>query len=500
MTDFAETSAPSNPARDGADKETPSQSSPEKPQTEALNARKQDAATPTPGAQYDSERNRLSARIGRVANVGVNLTGAAASFGVNRVIGGDDADARIAKALKDALGRTKGPLMKAAQLVATIPDALPPEFAKELATLQAHAPAMGWSFVKRRMRVELGRDWETKFQSFEREAAHAASLGQVHRAVLPDGRNVACKLQYPDMASAVEADLDQIKTVTGLIKRLDGSIDSSQAIAEVGERLREELDYAREAKAMRLYQDLLSDFPQIAVPDPVEAYCTPRLLTMTWLDGEPITDYVEADQATRNTIATGLFHCFWGPMTHAGVIHGDPHLGNYAITRAGQGLNLLDFGCIRIFPPLFVDGVVKLYRALLNDDFDATVAAYEQWGFGNLKRELIETLNLWARFIYGPLLDPRVRTIADGISPGEYGRKEAMNVRRLLKQHGPVTIPAEFVFMDRAAIGLGSAFLRLGAELNFHQLFEDSLDGFSEQAIADRQSAALARADLEPTG
>ena len=454
----------------------------------------------TPGKTYDAERNRLSARIGRVANVGVNLTGAAASFGVNRVIGGDDADARIAKALKDALGRTKGPLMKAAQLVATIPDALPPEFAKELATLQAHAPAMGWSFVRRRMRVELGAGWEARFASFEKEAAHAASLGQVHRATLPDRRAVACKLQYPDMASAVEADLDQIRTVTGLIKRLDGSIDSTKAIEEVGMRLREELDYEREAKAMRLYRDLLSDHPQIAVPEPVDGYCTPRLLTMSWLDGAPVTDFVETDQATRNTIATNLFHCFWGPMTHAGVIHGDPHLGNYAVTDAGRGLNLLDFGCIRIFPPLFVDGVVKLYRALLKDDFDATVEAYEQWGFGALKRELIETLNLWARFIYGPLLDPRVRTIADGISPGEYGRKEAMNVRRLLKQYGPVTIPAEFVFMDRAAIGLGSAFLRLGAELNFHQLFEDSLEGFSMETIAARQSAALERAGLLAEG
>lgn len=453
-------------------------------------------ATKSDPAKSDPERDRLFARAGRVAQVGVNLAGAGLSFGVNKVTGGDEADARIAKALKDALGRTKGPLMKAAQMLATIPDALPPEMAKELATLQANAPAMGWSFVKRRMRAELGPDWETRFTSFSQEAVHAASLGQVHKASLPDGRIVAAKLQYPDMASAVESDLSQISTVLGLIRRLDGSIDSSEAVLELGDRLREELDYQREARAMRLYADLLASRPDIAVPEPIEALCTPRLLTMTWLTGEPITAYKAADQSVRNAIAERLFAAWWVPMTRAGVIHGDPHLGNYAVTGQGSGLNLLDFGCIRIFPVRFVEGVVRLYRALLKDDFDAQVEAYELWGFKGLKRELIETLSLWARFIYGPLLDDRVRTVADGISPGEYGRKEAMRVRTLLKQHGPVTIPREFVFMDRAAIGLGSAYLHLSAELNFHRLFEQSLEGFDPVSLHARQTAAVSAAGL----
>ncbi len=105
-------------------------------------------------------------------------------------------------------------------------------------------------------------------------------------------------------------------------------------------------------------------------------------------------------------------------------------------------------------------------------------------------------LNVWARFIYGPILDDRVRTIADGIAPGDYGRREAFQVRRLLKEKGPVKIPREFVFMDRAAIGLGAAYLRLGAEINFHRQFEESLEGFSEEAVAARQSEALSRAGL----
>jgi predicted unusual protein kinase regulating ubiquinone biosynthesis (AarF/ABC1/UbiB family) len=421
----------------------------------------------------DPERNRLTARI------------------ANSLFGGDKGDERIAKSLAAALGKSKGPLMKVAQMVSTIPDFLPPEYAEELSQLQAQAPAMGWPFVRRRMRAELGADWQSKFSAFGKEAAHAASLGQVHKATLPDGREVACKLQYPDMSSAVESDVGQLKTMLGLFKRLDGSIDPSEMVGEITDRLREELDYEREAKHMALYAHMLKDADFVSLPEPVAELCTDRLLTMTWVNGENLSAYEDAPQEVRNTIARNLFWTWWKPFTGSAVIHGDPHLGNYQVTKGGQGLNLLDFGCIRIFPPSFVAGVVDLYRATLNDDFDAAYAAYEKWGFKGLTKELAEVLNIWAKFIYGPLLDNRVRSVADGIKPGEYGRKEAFAVRKLLKEKGPVTIPREFVFMDRAAIGLGAAYLRLGAELNYHQLFEESLEGFDEVKLAARQQAAL---------
>jgi predicted unusual protein kinase regulating ubiquinone biosynthesis (AarF/ABC1/UbiB family) len=223
----------------------------------------------------------------------------------------------------------------------------------------------------------------------------------------------------------------------------------------------------------------------------VSELCTDRLLTMTWVDGKNLSAYEDAPQEVRNTIARNLFWTWWKPFTGSAVIHGDPHLGNYQVTKDGAGLNLLDFGCIRIFPPSFVAGVVDLYRAVRADDFDATYAAYEKWGFENLTKDLVEVLNIWAKFIYGPMHDDRVRTVADGIKPGEYGRKEAFAVRKMLKERGPVKIPREFVFMDRAAIGLGAAYLRLGAELNYHRLFEESLEGFDETALAARQADAL---------
>ncbi|MET0545799.1 MAG: AarF/ABC1/UbiB kinase family protein, partial [Caulobacterales bacterium] len=384
-----------------------------------------------------------------------------------------------------------GPWMKVAQLLAPVPDQLPPEHANELTQLQTNAPAMGWPFVSRRMRAELGPDWESKFASFERTAAAAASLGQVHRAKTLDGRAVACKLQYPDMASAVEADIGQLQIILGMLRRVSGAIDPSEIGGEVADRLREELDYAREAKNTALYRLMLKDIPEIRVPAVDADLSTKRLLTMSWLDGRPLLEFIESDQETRNRLATLLFKAWWRPFAQYGVIHGDPHLGNYSFAEDGHALNLLDFGCVRIFPPGFVAGVVELWRALKADDRAGIEAAYARWGFSGLKPGAIDALNIWARFIYGPLIDDRVRTVADGVSPAEYGRREAWNAKEALKAHGPVKVPREFVFMDRAAIGLGAAFLRLRAELNFHDLFAAAIDGFDEAALSARQQAAL---------
>ncbi len=433
----------------------------------------------------DPERNRITARIGRVAQVGANMSGAVAA----RVAGKDDA--ALARALRQALGRSKGPLMKVAQLLSTIPDLLPQAYAEEFRKLQAQAPPMGWPFVQRRMRAELGEGWESKFASFEREAAAAASLGQVHRATAHDGRALACKLQYPDMASAVEADLSQLRTLLGLFKSMDGSIDSSEAVLEVGERLREELDYARELKQMRLFALMLAGDDRIKTPEPLEELSTKRLLTMTWLEGRGLMHWLEEPQETRNRIAELLFKAWWGPMTHYGIIHGDPHLGNYALTENAERLHLLDFGCVRIFPPRFLEGVVGLYRGLKAGDMAQVAHSYEIWGFKNLNADLIEALTMWARFIYGPLLDDRVRTIADDVPPSMYGRREAMEVRKRLKTLGPVLIPREFVFMDRAALGLGAAILHLKAALKFGRMFAESVEDFSVEALSERQRSAL---------
>lgn len=445
----------------------------------------------------DREANRLGRRVRRYAQVGAGVGGIAARAAATRLFGLDQADAKTARELKAALGGLKGPIMKVAQMLATIPDAVPAEFAAELSELQSSAPPMGWPFVKRRMRTELGPGWEKRFASFEKEAAAAASLGQVHRATSLEGDLLAVKLQYPDMQSAVDADLKQLGMIFSIHRRMDRAIDTREIHAEIGERLREELDYQREAAHMRLYADIFRDDPRIEVPRVFDELSTRRLLTMNWLEGRPILSFRDHPLDERNRIAETMFAAWWKPFSSFGVIHGDPHLGNYSV-RDDLGINLLDYGCIRIFPPGFVNGVVELYRALETDDRDRAAAAYGNWGFRDLSSELIDVLNVWARFIYAPMLDNRVRSVADGINAGEYGRKEAFGVHKQLRELGPVTPPREFVFMDRAAIGLGSVFLHLGAELNFHRLFNEAIEGFDAAELDKRQTAALKKAGVPP--
>jgi predicted unusual protein kinase regulating ubiquinone biosynthesis (AarF/ABC1/UbiB family) len=449
----------------------------------------------------DLEKNRFSARAARYARVGANVGGVAARIAGSMLTGrSSSGDQRNAAALTAALGGLKGPLMKVAQLVATIPDAIPEEYAEELRKLQSEAPPMGWLFVRRRMAAELGSEWQSRFASFEKEPAAAASLGQVHRATALTGEKLACKLQYPDMESAVEADLKQLDILFALHRQMDVAIDTSEIKKEIGARIREELDYAREAKHAALYQHMLRDEPLVRVPRIETSLSTKRLLTMEWLEGEKLLTFKSASQEARNRIAMALFKAWWHPFSHYGVIHGDPHLGNYGVFRQEDGeaggINLLDYGCIRIFPPTFVAGVVDLYRGLQTNDYARTVHAYETWGFKRLTKDLIDILNIWARFIYGPILDDRVRTIADGISPGAYGRKEAEQVHRALKEKGPVTVPREFVFMDRAAIGLGAVFLHLEAKMNFFELFNAEIADFSVETVTNRQNSALADAGL----
>jgi len=217
---------------------------------------------------------------------------------------------------------------------------------------------------------------------------------------------------------------------------------------------------------------------------------------MNWLAGEPLLNWKERPQEERDALAVNMFRAWYVPFYSYGVIHGDPHLGNYSVRPDGS-VNLMDFGCVRIFPPRFVKGSIELYRALMTDDLDRAVAAYEDWGFSGLSRETITVLNRWAAFLYGPLMDDRPRRLTEGVAGG-YGREMAQNVFGELRKVGGVRPPREFVFMDRAAIGLGSVFIHLRATINWHQLFESLIDGFDVDVLAKRQADALKVAGLSP--
>ena len=439
----------------------------------------------------DRESDRLSGRVRRYARVGTRVGGVAARMAGQRYLGLPADRERNAAELKRALGGLKGPLMKVAQLLATVPGGLPDEYAEALGALQSQAPAMGWGFVKRRMAAELGPDWRAAFAEFEPDAAAAASLGQVHRATGHDGTPLACKLQYPDMASAVAADIRQLKLIFAIYARYDRAIDTAEIHAEIAARLREELDYEREARHMALYGEMLKDDPGVHVPAVETALSTGRLLTMNWLDGARLLDFKEAPLEQRNDIALHMFNAWYVPLYRFGVLHGDPHLGNYTVREDGT-INLLDFGCIRVFDSAFVRGIIDLYHAVRDDDRDLAVHAYETWGFSDLTNDMVDALNIWAHYIYGPLIEDRVRMI-DESGNAHYGGAVAAKTHRAIRSLGGVTPPREFVLIDRSAIGLGSVFLHLKAELNWHRLYEELIADFEAARLARRQAAALER-------
>ncbi|MDC1383202.1 AarF/UbiB family protein [Candidatus Puniceispirillum sp.] len=435
-------------------------------------------------------------RIRRYAKVTSTMGGLAARVAGERYLGWDINREKHAADLRQALGGLKGPIMKVAQILSTIPDALPPEYAQELAGLQADAPAMGWLFTKRRMAAELGAEWQEKFSSFSRDAVSAASLGQVHQAVGHDKTSLAVKLQYPDMHSAIEADLKQLKLLFQLYERYDSAISTSDIYDELSDRLLEELDYRREAMNMQLYQHMLAEEKKVQVPSSIPELSTNRLLTMNWLEGKKLMPFLETnpDQQSRNELAKTMFRVWYVPFYYYGVIHGDPHLGNYSISK-DHSINLMDFGSIRLFRPQFVAGVIELYKALRDNNRDQAVDAYERWGFVGLDNEAVDVLNMWAEFIYAPLLEDRVRPIQQ-MRGGSAGRELAGKVHTELKRIGGIKPPREFVLMDRAAVGLGSVFMHLGAEVNWHELFHDLIDDFSLDTLTTRQAEAAIKVGL----
>jgi predicted unusual protein kinase regulating ubiquinone biosynthesis (AarF/ABC1/UbiB family) len=298
------------------------------------------------------------------------------------------------------------------------------------------------------------------------------------------------------MQSAIEADLRQLKLLFQLYERYDSAISTRDIYDELSDRLKEELDYRREAANLKLYSYMLRDEPVVTLPEYVPELSTDRLLTMSWLEGTRVMPFLETNpsQETRNEIAKNMFRVWYVPFYYYGVIHGDPHLGNYSL-RQDNSINLMDFGSIRLFRPQFVAGVIELYKALRDQNRDQAVDAYERWGFTGLDNEAISVLNMWAEFIYAPLLENKVRPIQE-MRNGKAGRELAGKVHQELKRIGGIKPPREFVLMDRAAVGLGSVFMHLGAEVNWHNLFHDLIDDFDVNKLAQRQSEATKFADI----
>ena len=339
--------------------------------------------------ETDREKNRFSARAARYARVGAGVGGVAARFAGARLLGSGPNRAGEASALAAALGSLKGPLMKVAQLMATIPDLLPPEYAAELQKLQSEAPPMGWAFVKRRMNAELGPDWEKKFQNFEHRPAAAASLGQVHRARALSGEALACKLQYPDMQSAVEADLQQLEWLLAIRRRLDTAIDTTEIGKEIGARVREELDYRREARHVALYRTMLDGIDNVRVPRAWPELSSGRLLTLDWLEGSRMLAQGRSARRAQRACDRDVPH---GPVVSLQPLRRDPRRSAprqlaRCLKQGGEpaGITCLTMAASASFRRSSCAASSSLSRPPPATT-SSSCACYETWGFRRLAR------------------------------------------------------------------------------------------------------------------
>ena len=438
------------------------------------------------------DKDKFSKRASRYIQLTGQVGGLLTKLGANRFLGVNIDKDKHALNLKKDLGEIKGPFMKIAQFISMIPDALPIEYSNQLMQLQSHAPSMGELFVKRRMENELGENWKNFFLDFNTSASYAASLGQVHKAKLKNGDLVACKLQYPDMQSAVNVDLNQFRIILNLFEKYNKAIKTKKIFLEIKDRLVEEIDYENEINNIKIFKKIFEFNKFVNIPKIYRNCSTKRLITMSWLEGLSLDEMLRYSKNKKNLserIATNIFNTWYMPFYKFCVIHGDPHFGNYSFKKNGD-INLFDFGCVRFFPIKFVKAVLNLYYALEKKDEDLMVEAYKTWGFKKINKKLIKVLNLWASYIYGPLLEDKKRLIQGEKKKG-YGFDIVNNVYKELRKIGGVEPPKEFVFMDRAAIGMGSLFMKLDVKLNWHNLFKNLIKDFDELRILKERNKII---------
>lgn len=394
-------------------------------------------------------------------------------------------DQEMALFLVKNIGQLKGPLQKVAQLTAMLPDVLPPAIGNILQELCMHAPAMEWSFVRRRLIAELGPRWQDSFETFEQHASFSASLGQVHKASLFDGTKVACKIQYPGMDNVLKTDFTHIEWLCRFYERFGKALDTQLFQNELKERLWEEIDYLREGAHLRWFAHFFRNEPSICVPTPISALSTKRVLTMSWLEGHPLTETSDLRQDHRDRLGELIFKAWFHPFCQAGVLHGDPHIGNMSWTT--DHLNLLDFGCVRIFSPSFIQNFFKLYKGMLHENQEEQIEAYAQWGFHPLTKEVLGALTTWSSFLLKPFLTQKHCTLDELSSPQE-GSKIALSLHQIFAEQGGVTVPQEFLIFDRVAVIVGSALMRIKARASWQQLLHNAIDLFSLEECLSHQA------------
>ena len=384
-------------------------------------------------------------------------------------------DTHLKNALRivESSKQLRGAFMKMTQILSMRDDLFPTEAIDVLSVVQSSVPPMDYPLIRKRIVDELGAEPEKLFASFETEAFAAASLGQVHRATLGSGEQVVVKIQYPGVEKTVKSDLQNAKALINAMKLVardvmrNRDMDYRGVYDELKSRMEEELDYELEAANIELFQKLYADDADVVIPRVVHERTTRRVITLGYIDGYKIRDILAPgiDQSLKDWVMLKLYDITWQQLLCFGVVHVDPHPGNYLVTHHPK-LGILDFGCIRILPPDLRDAYRDLNRALLEDDDALLRDSLVRLDFLNPDDDHGAMRHILRR-LFAPLLVDRE------VDPREYKSMEELSaaVQRGI-QAGYWKAPPHRVFLDRVLLGIDGYLKLAGTVANWHRIYK----------------------------
>jgi predicted unusual protein kinase regulating ubiquinone biosynthesis (AarF/ABC1/UbiB family) len=377
-----------------------------------------------------------------------------------------------AQRIVEGSAQLRGAFLKLIQMLSMRHDLLPGEALDVLQATQSSVPPMSYPMIAEQIRKELGAKPEQLFRNFDQTAFAAASLGQVHRAKLKDGRDVAVKVQYPGIEGTVDQDLKNLKillSTLGALARdvMRQKIDVNTIYGELEARLKEELDYYLEARNMREYGKFFADDPDIVIPQVVKDLSSRRVLTMTYVDGYPLMDVlgIEVEEDLRRWVARKCSEFAWRQVLEFGTLHTDFHPGNYLITFHPK-MGVLDFGSIRRFSEPVRKGYLQVSKAILDEDDKLLAAGLSKLGFLDRAQDPKPMLKV-IRILFEPMYTK------GEFDPTSYDTvKKAQEVGELALENKLYKSPDHSVFLLRALVGLEGIIMRLGVKENYRGIFE----------------------------
>ena len=438
-------------------------------------------------AEYDSLREeaaRWPARVDRLKTTGWMLTRITSSYRLWGIKSAfirrskmDEALTRLhrrnAILFRDVSLQQGGAFLKVGQLLSARADILPKVWVEELRVLQDQANEVPFPQIRELIEAELGDSLENLFASFEPEPIAAASIGQVHRATLPDGRAVAVKVQRPGLEEIIELDMTLLKLFVESIRSLLPPTDFDTIVSEIQRSVREELDYRQEAHWMRHLGNFLDVLPHVVVPRPIDRYCTAKVMVSNFVVGTPLMTELdrrqaEGDQAGISELLGQLLDLYLRQVLQAGIFQADPHPGNLLVTPEGK-LVLLDFGCTMQLSEAFRNGYFKVLGAALMDERETMADLLMNMGF-KTRSGRPDTLLLFADALLS-----QIKQAASEMGKGNMQWPSAADIlnggQQLLAQaeQDPVEkMPAEFIMLARVFTTLGGLFVHYQPQLDVH--------------------------------